>query len=311
MIKLGVIGLGTIFRIQVWALMLLPETYQVTAVCDASKKKRAAFRREYLPGMPSAPEVYDSAEELLDDPEVGAVLIATPPHTHFELAAEALRRGKDVLLEKPAVTDPAALEELYRVSEMTGRLLHIAYHASFAADLEWFLENRGGTRIASIECGFYDPYMENGAVLPEKRTLGGSWLDSGVNALSVCARLVGLEDFRLREKHESRDGEGTVYAAQYVFAARGCTIVVGTGWDQGVNKKTTRLRFYGADALLLDHSGQRVIRQDGTELFSYEGHERLLTHYLGVFRDFERALAEGRPNRAATEQIHRLLLGGK
>ena len=319
MIRLGVVGLGTIFSVQRRALERLDDRYQITAVCDVLPEKLRDFETA-LDGLSEArkPKLYGDSTDLFADPNVDAVLIATPPATHYALARDGLTHGKHILLEKPAVLEYAQLESLYALAGDVNRLLHIAYHASFAKDLEWFLRHADELalgEIATIECGFYDPYMENGRVIPGKRPLGGCFIDSGVNALSVCARLTDLSGFRLSSAEELTEPDtDLVYHADHVFENDKCRVIIHTGWDLGLNQKTSMLSFSGTDRQLwLHHSDQSVYLLDGERkerLFRYDATERLLTHYLGVFRGFEEAYRLGETNKRSSETIHRLLLEG-
>jgi hypothetical protein len=87
---------------------------------------------------------------------------------------------------------------------------------------------------------------------------------------------------------------------------------VETGWDRGVNHKSTELSFQNGDTkLLLHHSNQSVVLlEKGQErvLYAYDQTPRLLTHYRGVLADFAQCLAQNTDNRLATMDIHRLLL---
>jgi predicted dehydrogenase len=316
MIELGVIGLGTIFPTQAQAVAYLKDRFHVAAVCDRLPEKRQRFVeaiQSTLPGAP--PRVYADSARLWDDDGVEAVLIATPPATHFALAAAGLGRGKHILLEKPAVLDFAELETLYALAEENHVHLHIAYHAAFAQDLAWFCRHEADLHlgpISAIHCRFFDPYMVAGQVDPTKVSLGGCFVDSGVNALSVCQRLVALGDFRRTQCQEKRDTSGTVYAACHRFESQTCRITVETGWDRGVNHKSTELSFRNSDTkLLLHHSNQSVVLLErGQEriLYAYDQTPRLLTHDRGVLADFAQCLARNVDNRLATVDIHRLLL---
>jgi len=84
-------------------------------MCDLDPERLGNFRRRY----PDA-RVTTRIERVLADPEVDAVIIATPVHTHYDLAARALAAGKHVLVEKPlapsseladALADMAAAQE--------------------------------------------------------------------------------------------------------------------------------------------------------------------------------------------------------
>ncbi|MBF9236455.1 Gfo/Idh/MocA family oxidoreductase [Hymenobacter sp. BT683] len=69
---------------------------------------------------------YSSVTELLADPTIELVVVNTPSNTHFELAQQALRAGKHVVLEKPVVTSVAEMQELSALAQQMDRHL-LAY----------------------------------------------------------------------------------------------------------------------------------------------------------------------------------------
>jgi predicted dehydrogenase len=71
----------------------------VTRVCDLRDERIAPLRKLY-PGIKTC----SNSTDLINDPQIDAVVIATPVSSHFELALEALRAGKHVLVEKPLAT---------------------------------------------------------------------------------------------------------------------------------------------------------------------------------------------------------------
>lgn len=306
MVNLGVVGLGTIFPMQQEALRTLKGEYTIVAVCDRDRGKWKNCKNptgEIL--------FYESCTEMFANSEIDCVLIATPPHTHFTLALEGIHAGKDILLEKPAVFSMDELLELYKQAEKQGVGLHIAYHASFAVDVEWYLKHPYG-QITSIQCGFYDPYMVDGQIMKGKELLGGSYWDSGVNALSVCARLVDLGDM-LETSHEVKQEKNVVYASETTYQNEQTKIIINTGWDQGKNEKMTLLGFRGTKhQILLDHSNQRVVllKHDGEDEVLYQENDvlRLVNHYIGVFRNYESVLESHRYNKEVSLKIQRLLL---
>ncbi|WP_426058856.1 Gfo/Idh/MocA family oxidoreductase [Hymenobacter sp. B1770] len=81
-------------------------------------------RRMHLdyPGIRS----YPSVAELLADPALELVVVNTPSNTHFDLAQQALRAGKHVLLEKPVATSVAEMQTLWALAKQMGRHL-LAY----------------------------------------------------------------------------------------------------------------------------------------------------------------------------------------
>lgn len=95
MIKFGVIGYGYWGPNLVRSMFEVPET-SVVAVSDMRWDRLRLVNSRY----PSL-SVSTDYRTLLDDPEIDAIAIATPVHTHYELALKALQAGKHVLVEKP------------------------------------------------------------------------------------------------------------------------------------------------------------------------------------------------------------------
>lgn len=117
--KIAVVGAGA------WGKNIvntLHELGSLGAIVDPSETVRASFA-DKAPG-------FDSLEACIN--QVDAVAIATPGHTHFELAKQALRAGKDVFIEKPMVLSTGDAREICQIGEekdlvvMVGHLL--IYH---------------------------------------------------------------------------------------------------------------------------------------------------------------------------------------
>src|SRR5579859_3071452 len=80
---------------------------RVKYVVDASAERRS-FVQSNFPRT----QAIDSTDAVLADPEVEAVVIATPAATHFDLAMAALKAGKHIFVEKPLATKAAEVDEL-------------------------------------------------------------------------------------------------------------------------------------------------------------------------------------------------------
>jgi predicted dehydrogenase len=102
----GLVGLGYWGPNLLRGLMELPGV-DVLYVCDRDRERLQAVGRR----CPDAVRT-ESCEDLLDDPRVDAILIATPVFTHHRLAAAALRAGKHTFVEKPLAPSTEHAQEL-------------------------------------------------------------------------------------------------------------------------------------------------------------------------------------------------------
>jgi predicted dehydrogenase len=128
-VGIGLTGLGRWGRNYVKTLLALPEC-RLVAMADADKT--VCDRLSAETGIP----VCESADELLSEPAVEAVVIATPEHTHCALASAALAAGRDVLVEKPMTLTAAEAEVLVRQAEDKNRVLAVGHTAVYATDID-------------------------------------------------------------------------------------------------------------------------------------------------------------------------------
>jgi predicted dehydrogenase len=111
LLSVGVVGLGYWGPNLLRGLLELPDV-DVRYICDLSEERLGTFARRYPGATPTS-----CYEDLLNDPELDAIVIATPVFTHFELAAAALRAGKHTFVEKPLAPTTAEAGELVELAE--------------------------------------------------------------------------------------------------------------------------------------------------------------------------------------------------
>jgi predicted dehydrogenase len=116
-VRLAVVGLGYWGPNLVRNLVELPEA-ELAYVCDLRDEVLDAMGRRY-PAVRCTP----SFDEVLTDPDVDGVAIATPVSTHYDLARMALEAGKHVLVEKPLAGSSREGEELLEAATERGLVL--------------------------------------------------------------------------------------------------------------------------------------------------------------------------------------------
>ncbi len=87
-------------------------------ICDLDRERLARYRRRY-----PAARVTTRLERVLSDPGVEAVIVATPVHTHYALAARVLEAGKHAFVEKPLASSSELADDLADLAGERGRIL--------------------------------------------------------------------------------------------------------------------------------------------------------------------------------------------
>ena len=112
-LRVAIAGLGFGESVHLPALRSCPGTTPVALWHPRAERLEAACRQAELPG-------HDDFDALLEDPEVEAIVIATPPAPRYELARRALEAGKHLLLEKPVALCAEQVEDLQRLALQRG-----------------------------------------------------------------------------------------------------------------------------------------------------------------------------------------------
>jgi predicted dehydrogenase len=116
-LNVGVVGAGMIGAVHVNCLQRDGRS-RVLWLADTSAEMLEDRKQRF--GIPRVTADY---REMLEDPTLDAVVVATPPHCHFAIARDALRAGKHVLLEKPMVCVRADLARLERLAAQYPKLV--------------------------------------------------------------------------------------------------------------------------------------------------------------------------------------------
>jgi UDP-2-acetamido-3-amino-2,3-dideoxy-glucuronate N-acetyltransferase len=108
-----------------WGKNLVRNFHQLGAlrvVCDSDPRVRDLIARDY-----AGAEYCTSYEDLLKNPNVSGVALATPATKHYEMAKAALEAGKDVFVEKPLAIEVKQGEELVKLAAARGRMLFVGH----------------------------------------------------------------------------------------------------------------------------------------------------------------------------------------
>lgn len=136
---------------------------------------------------------YRSYEEILADPDVDIVLIATPNHLHKEEAIQALRAGKHVLCEKPVMISSDELLEVISVAEETGKVFYPRQNRRWDYDYlvaKDVFDNGSLGEVFSVETSLVGSRGIPGDWRRVKAYGGGMMLDWGVHLLDRLLQMI-------------------------------------------------------------------------------------------------------------------------
>jgi predicted dehydrogenase len=122
-VRWGIIGCGDVVERKSGAAFNRIPDSRLVAVMRRDGAKAADFARRH-----GVPKWYDDAGKLIEDPEVNAVYIATPPGSHARYAIRAMRAGKPVYVEKPMALNEAECRDMIAASQTNGQPIFVAYY---------------------------------------------------------------------------------------------------------------------------------------------------------------------------------------
>ncbi|HTN81380.1 MAG TPA: Gfo/Idh/MocA family oxidoreductase [Acidimicrobiales bacterium] len=271
--------------------LALIDDAEIVAVGSRSQQRADAFGDRF--GIPNR---HGSYEDLMADPDVEIVYVATPHAQHEAVTLSALEAGKHVLCEKPfalneaqaaRMADTARARGLFAMEALWSRFLP-AYR--LLADL--LREGRiGEPLLVEADFGFRVPLM------PEHRLFdlaqgGGALLDLGIYPLQLCSMVLGNPDHVVAEGHVGETGADEQVAA----------VLHHPGGPLGVIKAATRIALSNT---------ARISGSDGwLELPAWMHRPTRVGVGTGNTVDWIEAGYDGEGLRFQAEEVHRCLAAG-
>jgi predicted dehydrogenase len=196
-VRIGVAGLGY------WGPNLarnfagLPDC-ELAWCCDASE----AARERWAPSFPSARFTPD-LDDLLGDPDLDAIVLATPVPTHAALAETVLRAGKHCFVEKPLAQSVADAERAVAAAAETGRTLMVGHLLEFHPGVTKLKEIADTGDLGPIHY-IYSNRLNLGKLRADENAL---W-SLGAHDISVVLHLAGEEPYEVEARGESYMRQG-------------------------------------------------------------------------------------------------------
>lgn len=181
--KIGIIGYGGFgkFLHHWWSKL---ENVEVVAVSDSGNH----------PQQVENCKVYHNWKELLEDHEIEIVSIVTPPNLHVEMACEAMRAGKHVLLEKPVAISEEGAQEILKTQEETGMVITVDHMIRYNPIIQSFMQIGKSGALGKLRHVVVNNYAQDEG-LPahhwfwNEEASGGIFVEHGVHFFDIVAAL--------------------------------------------------------------------------------------------------------------------------
>lgn len=252
--KWGIIGCGNIVEKFIKSLQQLPDT-ELMAVASKSAERASLFAKKF-----NVPLWYNNYGELVRNPDIDAVYVATTHNYHFENSKLCLEHGKPVLCEKPFTVNAQETAKLIELSRKNGVFLMEAFWTRFLPSTRKLVELLdqgvlGDVRLVKADFCYDWPFDPESRVY-NPALAGGALLDVGVYPINFAQMIFHSDPVEIQSVASiSKTGidEQSAYLFRYkdgemaVMHAAVNTETRHDAWIHGTKGYIHLPRFYVAD----------------------------------------------------------------
>lgn len=312
-LRWGLVGAGDIVAKRVAnALRDAPDS-ELWAVSRRRAELAEAFAREH-----GIPRIHARWEDLVEDPEVDAVYVATPVHLHAPITVAAAEAGKHVLCEKPMALDLAECDRMVDAAERAGVRLGVAYYRHLYPIVQRARALVAGGAIGKVVIAqvnafeYFDPAPDHPRawLLDPEQAGGGPMFDFGCHRIEVLLHLMGRADGatgRLTNALLPRTVEDTATAVLRFRSGALATLTV----SHAAAEPQDTLHLFGSEGSIhipkLNGAELRLVRRGEETVESHPApanlHQPLIEQFVRAVQGREPPVVDGRAGR----EVNRLL----
>lgn len=297
-IRWGILGAGDVCEVKSGPAFQRAEHSELVAVMRRDSAKAEDFARRH-----DVKRWFDSVPELLKDPEIDAIYIATPPRYHLEHTLATLAAGKNVYLEKPMAMNADECRQIIEAEAKSKNKIALAHYRralpAFTRIGELINDGTLGT-VRLAEHNFFLP--ESDSIIPDTGenwrvnpaiSGGGLFHDLSPHMFDLLlvyfGRPLAYEGFSLRQNSKSSADDfvqGTIrFDKNIVFRGCWCFTVAETAISDSLvitgNNGQVSCTFFGDEMRLRTSEGEQVIPVTNPENIQLPMIEQVSRYFLG------------------------------
>ncbi len=246
--KVGVIGLGGIAQLVHLPNLAKLSNAEVTSVAEIDKRKLTAIADKF-----KIQNRYHDYKDLLTDSDVDAVIIATPTNVHAEIAIEALKNGKHVLVEKPFVRSYEEGIPVIEQANISGKLVVVGMNLRHRPDAMLLKSGVGSEEIGKIF------YVKGGWIrrqssdqdwfMKKEEAGGGVIIDLGIVLLDLALWLLDYPKVETVTTQNFYQNTKNIEDSSICFLRcnNGRLISLETSWSLPMEKDSSYFTVYGTN----------------------------------------------------------------
>ena len=291
-IRWGIIGCGNVTEVKSGPAYQKTEGFKIEAVMRRDADKAADYAKRH-----GIQKYYTNADDLINDTEIDAIYIATPPDTHKYYGLKVALAGKICCIEKPLAPNYQDCIRIYEAFEEKNIPLFVAYYRRtlprFEQIKKWLDTNSIG-EIRHIRWHLSKPTSEQDKSgtynwrTDSKIAAGGYFDDLASHGLDLFIHLLG----NIKEVSGISHNQQGLYSSQDTVTACWAheTGVTGTGsWNFGCYEREDKVEIYGSKGKITFSVFENVPlflnNEEGETALNIEHPENIQLHHVQQMRE--------------------------
>lgn len=266
--KVALIGLGGIGQVMHLPALLKLKEVETEAVCDTDFAKAKNIAKKH-----NIKKYYKNVEDLLsENPEINAVIIATPTDTHKDISIKCLEAGKNVLVEKPIARDYKEATKIVEVAEKNSKILMVGMNNRFRNDVmlqRTFVKSKEIGNVFYVKAGWLKMRSSSEKWFTDSDKAGGGvFLDNGIAMLDLGMWMLGFPEVHsvsaINYYHNTKTVEDSNFTL--IKFKNGSALTIEVSWSFIRSKEFYYCNVYGTNGST-SINPLRILKKMDTELF--------------------------------------------
>jgi predicted dehydrogenase len=267
--KIALIGLGGIGQVMHLPALLKLKEVEVEAVCDKDFSKAKNLAKKH-----NIKKFYKNTEDLLsENPDINAVIIATPTNTHLDVSIKCLEAGKNVLVEKPIARDYKETARIVEASEKSNKILMVGMNNRFRNDTmlqRTFIKSKEIGDVFYVKTGWLKMKSSAEKWFTEREKAGGGvFIDNGIAMLDLGMWMMDFPEAKsvsaVNYYHNTKTVEDSNFAL--IKFKNGSALTIEVSWSFLRTKEFYYCNVYGTNGST-SINPLRILKKMDTELFN-------------------------------------------